>query len=145
MFTQPTGHTVDHSGGATMGTTHLRASSCRHTVCRGRPHGLWEAAPQFCRAQAPGLLPGLSLVCGRKDSHLLSSPEGPARCFYPSPPEASLPAATTGSQGEAVTEQQLPLWSPAWLSTHQCPWQVTKQVRSDFTTDSPLPGAPAPQ
>lgn len=145
MFTQPTGHTVDHSGGAMMGTTHLRASSCRHTVCRGRPHGLWEAAPQFCRAQAPGLLPGLSLVCGRKDSHLLSSPEGPARCLYPSPPEASLPAATTGSQGEAVTEQQLPLWSPAWLSTHQCPWQVTKQVRSDFTADSPLPGAPAPQ
>lgn len=113
---------------------------------RARPRGLWETAPQFyCRAQSPGLLTGINPVCGRKDSHLLSSPEGPARCLYPSPPEASLPAAATGSQGEAVTEHQLPLWSPAWLCTHQRLWQVTKQARSDFTAASPLPGTPAPQ
>lgn len=139
VFTKPT------CGGATMGSTHLSASSCRHTPCRARPGSLWEAAPQFCGAQSPGLLTGISLVCGCKDSHLLSSPEGPARCLYPSPPEAALPAATTGPQGEAVTEHQLPLWSPAWLSTHQRPWQVTKQGRSDCTAASPLPGTPAPQ
>ena len=48
VFTKPTG------GGATMRTTHLSASSCRHTPCRARLRGLWEAAPQFCRAQSPG-------------------------------------------------------------------------------------------
>lgn len=109
--TQPTAR------GATMGDhTTLSASGCTHIPLQVQLHGLCEATLHFyCRDLSPGFLnsheSGLQPhIC------LLSSPDGPARCLSPSPPEASLPAATTGSKGERVAEHQLPLCSPAcWL------------------------------